>query len=56
MYVVARLRGMRAGMVCAASSNLVDGASVYGDTKQALKDGWMHSIEAALDTAAELAL
>ncbi|GAA1948410.1 nucleoside phosphorylase [Microbacterium aquimaris] len=56
MYVVARLRGMRAGMVCAASSNLVDGASVYGDTKQALKDGWMRSIEAALDTAVDLAL
>jgi uridine phosphorylase len=56
MYVVARMRGLRAGMICAASSNLVDGASVYGDTKQALKDGWMRSIEAALDTAVDLEL
>ncbi|MGB4778956.1 nucleoside phosphorylase [Microbacterium sp.] len=56
MYVVARLRGMRAGMVCAVSSNLVEGASLYGDTKRALRDAWMRSIEAALETAVELEL
>ena len=31
LYVVARLRGLRAGMVCACSSNLVDGASLYDE-------------------------
>lgn len=56
LFVVARLRGLRAGMVCAASSNLVGGQSLYGDTHAALKDGWMRSIEAALETAVELEL
>jgi uridine phosphorylase len=56
MYVVARLRGVRAGMICAASSNLVDGASLYDGTGNELKDGWMRSIEVALDTAVELEL
>jgi uridine phosphorylase len=56
LYIVARLRGLRAGMVCACSSNLVDGASLYDDNKAALKDGWMRSIEAALETAVELEL
>ena len=31
MFVVARLRGLRAGMICAVSSNLVAGTSVYDD-------------------------
>jgi uridine phosphorylase len=56
LYVVARLRGLRAGMVCACSSNLVDGASLYDEKNSALKDGWMRSIEVALETAVELEL
>lgn len=56
LYVVARLRGVRAGMVCACSSNLVDGASLYSGTKDALQAGWMASIEAALETAVALEL
>jgi uridine phosphorylase len=56
LYIVARMRGLRAGMVCACSSNLVDGASLYDGTGSALKDGWMRSIEAALETAVELEL
>lgn len=56
LFVVARLRGLRAGMICACSSNLVDGASLYSDKNAALKDGWMRSIEAALETAVELEL
>lgn len=56
LYVVARLRGLRAGMICACSSNLVDGVSVYSQDKSALKDGWMRSIEVALDTAVNLDL
>lgn len=56
LYIVARMRGLRAGMVCACSSNLVDGASLYDGTTTALKDGWMRSIEAALETAVELGL
>lgn len=56
MYVVARLRGVRAGMICAASSNLVDGASLYDGGKERLRDGWMRSIEVALETAVALDL
>ncbi|WP_411700293.1 nucleoside phosphorylase [Conyzicola sp.] len=56
LYVVARLRGLRAGMICAASSNLVDGASLYSDKNTAMKEGWMRSIEVALETAVSLDL
>lgn len=56
LFVVSRLRGLRAGMICACSSNLVSGASLYSGIKAALKDGWMASIEAALDTCVELDL
>jgi uridine phosphorylase len=55
LYVVARLRGLRAGMVCSVSSNLVDGTSVY-DAHDALAAGWHHSIEVALRTAVALSL
>jgi len=56
LYVVARLRGVRAGMICAASSNLVDGTSLYSGVKEALRAGWMRSIEVALETAVRLEL
>jgi uridine phosphorylase len=56
LFVVARLRGLRAGMVCSCSSNLVSGMSLYGDTHDLLHAGWLRSIEAALETAVELEL
>lgn len=56
LFVVARLRGVRAGMICAASSNLYDGTSLYSGVKEALRAGWMRSIEAALETAVRLEL
>jgi uridine phosphorylase len=56
LYVVARLRGLRAGMICSCSSNLVAGASLYDDVHTALRSGWMNSIEAALETAVNLDL
>lgn len=56
MYVVARLRGLRAGMICACSSNLVAGESLYSEANSRLKDGWMASIEVALETAVNLEL
>ncbi len=56
LYVVARLRGVRAGMICSTSSNLFDGTDLYSGIKEALKDGWMKSIEAALETAVRLDL
>ena len=57
MFVVARLRGLRAGMICAVSSNLVTGTSVYDDdAHRRLTTGWGASIEAALDAVVELGL
>lgn len=55
LYVVARLRGLRAGMICSVSSNLVEGASVY-ETHEQLAAGWHRSIEVALRTAVALEL
>jgi uridine phosphorylase len=56
MYVVARQRGLRAAMICACSSNLVDGASLYDKKNERLQEGWRRSIEVALETAVELDL
>src|SRR5918993_564752 len=39
LYVVARQRGLRAGMICSVSSNLVEGTSVY-DAHDRLAAGW----------------
>jgi uridine phosphorylase len=55
LFIVARQRGFRAGMICAVSSNLVEGASVY-DRHDRLAAGWHHSIEVALRTAVALSL
>lgn len=57
LFVIARQRGLRAAMICAVSSNLVAGTSVYDDeAHKRLATGWGASIEAALDTAVDLAL
>ena len=56
MFVVARLRGLRAGMVCAGSGNLVTGDVVYGRPNERLAVGWEHSIRVALETVIELGL
>ncbi|MEF2975880.1 nucleoside phosphorylase [Subtercola sp. YIM 133946] len=56
LYVVARLRGLRAGMICACSSNLVDGTSLYDHDASKLRAGWQNSILAALDAAVALDL
>lgn len=55
LFVVARQRGLRAGMICSVSSNLVEGASVY-ETHEQLAAGWHLSIEVALRTAVALSL
>ncbi|MFG1710269.1 nucleoside phosphorylase [Nonomuraea sp. M3C6] len=56
MFVVARLRGLRAGMVCAVSGNLVTGDVVYGAHNDRLATGWDHSIEVALEAVHRLGL
>jgi uridine phosphorylase len=56
MFVVARLRGLRAGMVCAVSGNLVTGDVVYGSENHRLATGWTHSIDVALEAVHRLGL
>ncbi|GAA0426797.1 uridine phosphorylase [Acrocarpospora corrugata] len=56
MFVVARLRGLRAGMVCAVSGNLVTGDVVYGKANERLHTGWEHSIDVALEAVYRLGL
>ena len=57
MFVVARQRGLRAAMICAVSSNLVAGTSVYAESAhERLAVGWRASIETALETAVRLSL
>lgn len=57
LFVVARQRKLRAGMICAVSSNLVAGTSVYDeDAHRRLVTGWGASIEAALETCVALGL
>ena len=54
MFVVAKLRGLRAGMVCAVSGNLVTGDVVYGAENHRLHAGWEHSVDVALEAAYRL--
>lgn len=54
LFVVARLRGLRAGMVCAASGNLVTGDVVYDRDNPRLAKGWVHSITVALEALSRL--
>jgi uridine phosphorylase len=49
LFVVAKLRGLRAAMICAVSGNLVTGDVVYGHHNERLAVGWRHSITAALE-------
>jgi uridine phosphorylase len=57
LFVIARQRRLRAGMICAVSSNLVAGTSVYDEeAHRRLAVGWGASIEAALDACVRLEL
>lgn len=56
LYVVSRLRGLRAGMVCAVSGNLVTGDVVYGAANERLAVGWDYSIAVALEAVYRLGL
>lgn len=55
IFTVARLRGLRAGMVCSVSGNLVTGDAPYGgEHNQRLARGWEQSIDIALEAAYRL--
>lgn len=54
MFVVARRRGLAAGMVCAVSGNLVTDDVVYGRPNDALAAGWRASTTVALEAVLAL--
>ncbi len=55
VFTVARLRGLRAGMICGVSGNLVTGDAQYGAGENPrLAAGWEHSIDIALEAAHRL--
>lgn len=56
LFVVARLRGLRAGMVCAASGNLLTGDVVYDRANPRLAQGWVQSIMVALEAVSRIGL
>jgi uridine phosphorylase len=56
LFVVSKLRGLRAGMVCAVSGNLVTGDVVYGAENHRLHAGWEQSIDVALEAVYRLSL
>jgi uridine phosphorylase len=56
LFIVARLRGLRAAMVCAVSGNLVTNDVVYGRPNERLAMGWEHSIDVALETIHRMGL
>jgi len=55
LYTVAHLRGLRAGMVCAVSGNLVTDEVVYEGVNERLVAGWEAAIDAALRAVVRLA-
>jgi uridine phosphorylase len=56
LFVVARLRGLRAGMVCAVSGNLVTGEISYGTHNERLAKGWRDSVAVALEAVHRIGL
>lgn len=53
VFTVARLRGLRAGMICGVSGNLVAATAEYSGEGEntRLATGWEHSIDIALEAA-----
>jgi DeoD family purine-nucleoside phosphorylase len=56
MFVVARLRKLRAAMVCAVSNNLVTGDVEIGQTNPRLARGWDQTIAVVLETVHRLGI
>ena len=55
LYTVGYLRGVRAGMVCVVSGNLVTNDVVYEGVNERLVTGWEAAIEVAIRAAVALA-
>jgi len=55
LFTIGRLRGVRTGMVCAVSGNLVTGDVRYGEGPDPrLVDGWRASVAVALEAVHRL--
>ncbi len=49
IYTIATMRGLKAGMVCAISGNLVTNEVIYDKVNHGLVQGWEDAIQIALD-------
>jgi uridine phosphorylase len=49
IYTIATLRGLKAGMVCAVSGNLISNEVVYDQVNAGLVQGWEDAIQITLD-------
>ncbi|OJX46221.1 MAG: phosphorylase [Chloroflexi bacterium 44-23] len=49
IYVIAHMRGLKSGMVCAVSGNLATGDVIYDRENTGLIQGWEDAIKAALE-------
>jgi uridine phosphorylase len=49
MYTIATMRGLKAGMVCAVSGNLLTGDVIYDRPNTGLVQGWENAIAIALE-------
>ena len=50
IYTIATMRGLKAGMVCAVSGNLVTNDVIYDKVNEGLIQGWEDAIQIALDS------
>ncbi len=50
IYTIATMRGLKAGMVCAVSGNLVTNDVIYDKVNEGLVQGWEDAIQIALDS------
>ena len=50
IYTISTMRGLKAGMVCAVSGNLVTNDVIYDKVNKSLIQGWEDAIQIALDS------
>ena len=50
LYTIAHMRGLKAGMVCAVSGNLLTGEVIYDQVNHGLVQGWEDAIMVALES------
>ena len=50
LYIISHMRGLKAGMICAVSSNLATSDFIYEGVNTGLVKGWDNEIKVVLET------